>query len=91
MLRPYGLYGEHMGAETQRYTLFKLCFFVLSEHQRTKIMGPPPRCCGCIPMLPWDFNQAYLSGLDLEGGEWPLVCLVYPQKPLDILAGGLAF
>ena len=42
-------------------------------------------------MLPWYFNQAYLSSLDLEGGEWPLVCLAYPQKPLDILAGGLAF
>ena len=42
-------------------------------------------------MLPWDFNQAYLSSLDLKGGEWPLVCLVYLQKPLDISAGGLAF
>ena len=42
-------------------------------------------------MLPWDFNQAYLSSLDLEGGEWPLVCVVYPQRPLDISAGGLAF
>ena len=27
----------------------------------------------------------------VAGGEWPLVCLVYAQKPLDILAGGLAF
>ena len=42
-------------------------------------------------MHPLDFHQAYLSILDLEEGEWPLVCLVYPQKPLDILAGGLAF
>ena len=42
-------------------------------------------------MLPWDFNQAYLSSLDLEGGEWPLVCLMYPQQSLDILARGLAF
>ena len=44
-----------------------------------------------MPMLSWDFNQAYLSSLDLEGGEWPLVCLVYPQRPLDMGAGGLAF
>ena len=29
-----------------------------------------------IPMLPWDFNQGYLSSLDLEGWEWPLVCQV---------------
>ena len=42
-------------------------------------------------MLLWDFNQAYMSSLDLEGGEWPLVCFVYPQRPLDISAGGLAF
>ena len=42
-------------------------------------------------MLPWDFNQANLSSLDLEGGEWPLVCLVYPQRPLDISPRGLAF
>ena len=42
MLRPYGLYREHMGAKTQRYVLFKLCFWVLSQHQRTKIMPPPP-------------------------------------------------
>ena len=42
MLRPYGLYREHMGAKTQRYVLFKLCFWVLSQHQPTKIMGLPP-------------------------------------------------
>ena len=42
-------------------------------------------------MLPWDFNQAYLSSLDLEGGEWPLVRPLYPQRPVDISAGGLAF
>ena len=36
MLRPYGLYREHMVAKTQRYVLFKLCF------QPTKIMGLPP-------------------------------------------------
>ena len=42
MLRPYGLYREHMGAKTQRYVLFKLCFWVLSQHLRTKIMGLPP-------------------------------------------------
>ena len=41
-------------------------------------------------MLSWGFNQVYLSSLDLEGGEWPLVCLVYPQRPPDISAGGLA-
>ena len=91
MLRPNGLYREHMRAKTQRYVLFKLCFLVLSQHQPTKIMGLPPRCSGCIRMLPWDFNQAYLSSLDLEGGERPLVCPVYPQRPLDISAGGLAF
>ena len=44
-----------------------------------------------MPMLLCGFNQAYLSSLDLEGGEWPLVCLVYPQRPLDIEAGGSAF
>ena len=27
MLRPYGLYREHIGAKTQRYELFKVCFF----------------------------------------------------------------
>ena len=41
MLQPYGLYREHIGANTQRYKLFKLCFLVLSQHQPTKIMGPP--------------------------------------------------
>ena len=44
-----------------------------------------------MPMLLCDFNQTYLSSLDLEGGEWPLVCLVYPQRHLEIEAGGLAF
>ena len=44
-----------------------------------------------MPMLLCDFNQVFLSSLDLEGGEWPLVCLVYSQRPLDIAAGGLAF
>ena len=44
-----------------------------------------------MPMLLCDFNQAYLSSLDLEGGERPLVCPVYPQWPLDISAGGFAF
>ena len=43
MLRPYGLYREHIGAKTQRYKLFKLCFLVPSQHQPTKIMGLPPR------------------------------------------------
>ena len=80
-----------MGVKTQRYVLFKLCFWVLSQHRPTKIMGLPPRCSGYIPMLLCDFNQAYLTSLDLEGGEWPLVCLVYPQRHLDIEAGGLAF
>ena len=42
MLQPYGLYREHMGAKTQRYVLFELCFLVLSQHQPTKIMGLPP-------------------------------------------------
>ena len=41
MLRPYGLYKEHLGAKTQRYLLFKLCFLVLSQHLPTKIMGLP--------------------------------------------------
>ena len=42
MLRPYGLYREHIRAKTQRYVLFKLCFWVPSQHQPTKIMGLPP-------------------------------------------------
>ena len=35
MIRPYDLYKEHMGAKTQRYVLFKLCFLVLSQHLPT--------------------------------------------------------
>ena len=42
MLRPCGVYREHIGAKTQRYKLFELCFLVLSQDQPTKIMPPPP-------------------------------------------------
>ena len=38
--------------------------------------GSPSWCSGCIPMRPCDFNQVYLSSLDLEGGEWLIVCQV---------------
>ena len=52
MLRPYGLYREHIGANTQRYKLFKLCFLVLSQHQPTKIMGLPH----CVPVASLGFR-----------------------------------
>ena len=38
MLRPYGLYREHIGAKTQRYKRFKL----LLQPQPTKLMGLSP-------------------------------------------------
>ena len=53
--------------------------------------GSPPRSSGCIALPNQGFNQVYLIHLDFEGWEWPLVCQLYPQRPLDTRAGGLAF
>ena len=84
------LYKTH-GGENSKIRAFQAVFFGAVTTPAYQNHGSPPRCSDCIPMLLWDFNQAYLSSLDLEGGEWPLVCLAYPQRPLDISAGGSHF
>ena len=91
MVGPTGLYREQMGAKTQTYVLFKAFFFGAVTTPAYQNNGSPPSCSGCITMPLLHFTKAYMISLDLDGGERPLVWLVYPPRPSDISAGGLAF
>ena len=42
MLRPYGLYREHIGRKLKDTSVLSCVFLVLSQHEPTKIMGLPP-------------------------------------------------